>query len=240
MPATLRSERFVGREREIARIAVALEAAAEGHSQRVLISGPGGIGVSRLVDESIRRVGRLSEPFAILRWRAVAGRSGEPYAPLIEGLRPFLAGLPDAERTRLLGPGADAMSGLLPGIRGAGRDAGARPLRVGPDRRAAWLAEAVLGMLERAGERRPVLLVLEDLHVADAATRALAVFLARVSRPSRLCILATFGSDRLVRGDPLLVDLAAIADAADPPERLELGPLRRDELADLITGIEGD
>jgi hypothetical protein len=108
MPATLRSERFVGREREIARIAVALEAAADGHSHRVLISGPGGTGVSRLVDESIRRVGRLSEPFKILRWRAVAGRSGEPYAPVIEGLRPFLSGLSGPERQRLLGPGGDA------------------------------------------------------------------------------------------------------------------------------------
>jgi len=244
MLATLRSERFVGREREIARIAVALEAAAEGHSQRVVISGPGGTGVSRLVDESIRRVGRLTEPFAILRWRAVAGRSWEPYAPVIDGLGPFLGELPDTERRRLLGPGADALAALFPGVgdrrRDDGHPEGTRALRVGPDRRAARLAEAVLGMLERAGERRPVFLALEDLHVADAGTRALAVFLARVSRPSRLCIIATYGSDRLVRGDPLLVDLAAMADTADPPDRLELGPLSRDELADLVAGIEGE
>ncbi|MCI0584861.1 MAG: AAA family ATPase, partial [Chloroflexi bacterium] len=245
MPATLRSERFVGREREIARIAVALEAAAEGRSQRVLISGPGGTGVSRLVDESVRRVGRLAEPFTILRWRAVAGRAGEPYAPVIEGLGPFLAALPGDERRRLLGPGGEALAALLPGVRDAIGDDGSptdrpRPLRVGPDRRAAWLAEAVLGMLERAGEDRPVLLALEDLHIADAGTRALAVFLSRVSRPSRVCILATYGSDRLVRGEPLLVDLAAIAEAADPPDRLDLGPLSRDELADLVAGIEGE
>ena len=266
MPPTLRSERFVGRDREIARIAVALEAAAEGRSHRVLISGPGGTGVSRLVDESVRRVGRLAEPFTILRWRAVAGRSGEPYAPVIEGLRPFLDELSDADRRWLVGPGAEALAALLPEIRhGRGGDAGGAtaegataegaiargtaaggtaanppPLRVGPDRRAAWLAEAILGLLERAGERRPVLLALEDLHLADAGTRALAVFLARVSRPSRLCILATYGNDRLVRGDPLLVDLAAIADTADPPDRLDLGPLSRDELADLVAGIEGE
>ena len=240
MPARLRSERFVGREREIARIAVALEAAADGHSRRILLSGPGGAGVSRLVDESIRRVGRLAEPFTILRWRAVAGRRGEPYHPVIEGIRPYLASLAGPERARVVGPGADALSVLLPGIRGRDRVDGPRQLRVGPDRRAARLAEAVLGMLERASERRPVLLALEDLHVADAATRALAVFLARVSRPSRLCILVTHGTDRLVRGDPLLADLAAIIDAADPPDRLELGPLTRDELADLVAGIEGE
>jgi DNA-binding CsgD family transcriptional regulator/tetratricopeptide (TPR) repeat protein len=240
MPARLRSERFVGREREIARIAVALEAAADGWSRRVLLSGAGGTGVSRLVDESVRRVGRLAEPFAVLRWRAVAGRSGEPYAPVIEGLRPYLAALDDAERARVIGPGADALSAFLPETPVTQQVAGPRPLRVGPDRRAAWLAEAVLGMLERSGERRPVLLVLEDLHLADAATRALAVFLARVSRPARLCVLVTYGTDRLIRGDALLADLAAIADAAEPPDRLELGPLSRDELADLVAGIEGE
>lgn len=240
MPPRLRSERFVGRGREIARIAVALEAAADGQSRRVLLSGAGGTGVSRLVDESVRRVGRLAEPFAVLRWRAVAGRSGEPYAPAIEGLRPYLAALDDAERARVLGPGADALSAFLPETRANERAAGPRPLRVGPDRRAAWLAEALLGLLERAGERRPVLLVLEDLHLADAATRALAVFLARVSRPARLCVLVTYGTDRLIRGDALLADLAAIADAAEPPDRLELGPLSRDELADLVAGIEGE
>ncbi|HET9436227.1 MAG TPA: AAA family ATPase, partial [Candidatus Limnocylindrales bacterium] len=240
MAAALRSERFVGREREIARIALALEAASDGQSRRILLSGPGGTGVTRLVDESVRRVGRLAEPFAILRWRAVAGRTREPYAPAIEGLRPYLESLDEAERLRVAGPSADALATILPGVVGRSADGAERPLRVGPDRRAAWLAEAVLGMLERASERRPVLLALEDLHLADAATRALAVFLARVSRPARVCILATYGTDRLVRGDPLLADIAAIADGADPPDRLELGPLSRDELADLVTGIEGE
>lgn len=245
MVASLRSARFVGREREIARIAVALEAAADGRSRRVLVSGAGGTGVSRLLDESVQRIGRLVEPFTVLRWRAVTGRSGEPYAPVIDGLGPYFAAVGEAERRRLLGPGAEALSLLFPelGLPEVGPvepDASQRPLRVGPDRRAAWVAEAVLGVLERAGERHPVLLALEDLHLADAATRALAVFLARVSRPARLCVAVTYGTDRLVRGDGLLADLASIVDVAEPPDRLELGPLTRDELAGIIAGIEGE
>ena len=238
MPARYRSDRFVGRAREISRLAVALEAAAEGQSRRLLIAGPGGVGVSRLIDESVLRVGRLSEPFAVLRWRAWAGRTREPYAPVIAGLRAFLSGLEAGERARILGPGADAIATLLPDL--GGTPPAPRALRVGEDRRAAWVAEAVMRTLERIGERRPVLLALEDLHLADAATRALAVFLARVSRPSRVCTIATYGTDNLVRGDPFLADVAAIAEVADPPDRLELGPLGPDELADLIAGIEGE
>ncbi len=236
MPMT--SARFVGRERELSRIALALDAAAAGQSRRILIAGAGGVGVSRLIDESARRVAGLVQPFAVLRWRAYGGLQLEPYAPVIGGIRRFLEELPAPERARTIGPGSDALAMLLPDLVPPARTGLA--LRVGPDRWAAWTAEAVMGLLERAAETRPVLLVLEDLHVADAATRALAVFLARVTRPARVCFVATYGTDRLIVGDPLLGDVAAIADAADPPDRLELGPLGRDELAQLIAGIEGE
>ena len=221
----------------LSQIAVALEAAAEGHGPRLLITGPGGSGVSRLIDESVRRVGRLAEPFTVLRWRAYPGRSLEPYAPVILGLRTFLEHLDEDELGRVVGPRADALRMLLPElipVRTAGPD-----LRVGSDRQAAWVAEAVLGVLERAADHQPVLLVLEDMHVADAATRSLAVFLARVSRPDRICFVATYATDPGRVDSSVLADLAAIADTADPPNRLELGPMVRDELAQLITAFEG-
>lgn len=238
MPAGLTSARFVGRERELSRIALALDAAAAGQSRCVLISGAGGVGVSRLIDESTRRVATLAEPFAVLRWRAYAGLQLEPYAPVIAGLRNFVATLPAQERARTIGSGSSALAMLLPDLVPPVR--AGLSLRVGPDRRAASVAEAVMGMLQRAAEIRPVLLVIEDLHLADAATRGLAVFLARVTRPARVCFVATYRTDRLIDGDPLLGDVAAIADAADPPDRLELGALGRDELAQLIAGIEGE
>jgi DNA-binding CsgD family transcriptional regulator/tetratricopeptide (TPR) repeat protein len=240
MPPTS-SERFVGRDREISRLAVALEAAAGGASRRLLVDGVGGVGVTRLMDEAARRVGRLGDPFTVVRCRAVAGRSSEPYAPIIDGLRPFLASLPESELGRVVGPGAPTIARLLPdqAVRLGGGNGGVDALAVGLDRRVTRSAEAVLGIMERAGERRPILLVLEDLHLADAASRAVAVFLARVPRPARVCVVATYGTDSLGRGHPFHADLAAISDAADPPERLTLGPLVRDELAGLIAGVEG-
>src|SRR6185295_18942271 len=99
--------------------------------------------------------------------------------------------------------------------------------------RAAWTAEAVQGLLERAGEQRPILLVLEDLHHADAGTRGLASFLARVARPARVCLVMTYGVDRIARGHPLVPELSAITGSADPPARLELGPLDRFDMAQL-------
>src|SRR5262245_52459621 len=242
MPARFSSERFVGRERELSHLAVALEAAAAGRSPRLLVSGGGGVGVSRLVTEAVRRVGRLSEPFQVVRCTAVPARQRAAYGPIVEGLAPWLASLDDAELTRVAGPGTEPIARLLPSIapRLGGAILHARRESIAPERRGAWIAEAIQGLLERAGERRPILLVLEDLHHADAGTRALATFLARVARPARLCLVLTYGVDRLSRGHPLLPELAAITSAADPPARLDLGPLDRFDLAQLVTEIDGE
>ena len=108
------SERFVGRERELSRLAVALDSAGNGRSPRVLIGGAGGSGVSRLVDETVRRVGRLDTPFRVVRCTAFAARRWAAYAPIADGLRPWLAGLDDSELRRVVGPGAEPLATLLP------------------------------------------------------------------------------------------------------------------------------
>ena len=242
MPARFSSERFVGRERELSHLAVALEAAVDGRSPRLLVSGRGGVGVSRLVSEVVRRVGRLQQPFQVIRCTAVPARGRAAFGPIIEGFTPWLSALGDSELRAAVGSGAEPMARLLPAVapRLASEIRHARRESIAPERRSAWIGEAIQGLLERAGERQPILLVLEDLHHADAGTRALATFLARVARPTRMCLVMTYGTDRLSRGHPLLPELASITGAADPPAQLELGPLDRFDLAQLVTEIEGE
>ena len=242
MPAKFSSERFVGRERELSQLAVALEAAVDGRSPRLLVSGRGGAGASRLVSEAVRRVGRLSRPFQVIRCTAVPGRGRAAYGPIIEGFTPWLAALDDPDLRRFVGPGAEPIARLLPAIapRLAGEIRHARRDAIAPERRGAWIGESVQSLLERAGERQPILLVLEDLHHADAGTRSLATFLARVARPARLCLVLTYGSDRISRDHPLQPQLTSIASSAEPPAHLELGPLDRFDLAQLVTEIEGE
>src|SRR5207253_1390914 len=76
--------------------------------------------------------------------------------------------------------------------------------------------------------------------VADASTRALVSFVARVTREQRLCLVATYQPDRLTRGHPLAGDVAGLTDSPRPPHRIGLGPMSRPELADLIHEIEGE
>ena len=102
------------------------------------------------------------------------------------------------------------------------------------------MLEAILGCVSRIARRGPVLLILEDLHHADAGTRSAVSFLSRAGRDQRLCLALTFEPDRLVREHPLARTIAALGDERSPLRRLDLVPLGRDETADLIAEIEGE
>ena len=149
--------------------------------------------------------------------------------------------MPDDDLGEVLGTATEEVVRLIPGLaarvdgtRGAGRRLGT----VVPERRQPRLLEGVLGVLGRLGERRPVLLIIEDLHRADAGTRALVTFLARIARSHRLAIVGTYQADAIRREDPWSLDLAGLDAAPRPPSTLTLPPLTRDELARLIAAIE--
>jgi DNA-binding CsgD family transcriptional regulator/tetratricopeptide (TPR) repeat protein len=243
MAVRFTSARFVGRERELARLAVALDQASGGRSTTLLIGGSGGLGASRLLTETERRLASLPGSFTVIRGRPTAAQSADPYAPIVAGLDPVLAAIPDAELGAVLGPGAADLASLFPALGSRIERLGIAPVRPSitlPERRQARLMERLLGVFAALGEREPVLLVVEDLHRADAATRAVVTFLARISRPYRLALVATFQLDEVTRSHALHADIAAMADTPRPPERMDLAPFGRDELADLVEGIEGE
>ena len=241
MPARYTSARFVGREDAFARLATVIRSSAAGDSGTLLIDGTAGVGTSRFIDEAIRRVSGLQEPMAVMRGAAYGPWTDAPYQPVIRALRPMLAALSDDELVAVLGTATGEIVRLIPELaeRVDGRHHDARSVpTVVPERRQPRLLEAVLGVLGRLGERRPVLLIIEDLHRADAGTRALVTFLARIARYHRLAIIGTYQADAIRREDPWALDLAGLAGAPRPPSLLTLPPLSRDELARLIASIE--
>ncbi|MDQ2966173.1 MAG: AAA family ATPase, partial [Chloroflexota bacterium] len=243
MPTSFTSARFVGREGPFGRLAAALDATARGHATTLLVSGGAGHGVSRFLSEVELRLRTLTEPFAFIRGRALPAGTDDPYAPVLRAIGPLLRELTDAELGAVLATGAEDVVRLLPdlGLRLAPLGMlPARPSVASAERRQARVLEAVLGAIGRLSERRPVVLVVEDLHHADAATRALVAFLARISRAQRLCLIATYQPGELTRSHPLAAEIARIVDSPRPPEQLEIGPLSRDEIAGLIEGIEGE
>jgi DNA-binding CsgD family transcriptional regulator/tetratricopeptide (TPR) repeat protein len=243
MPPRYTSARFVGREEAFARLAVGLDDAANGRTRTLLLGGTAGVGVTRFLDEAIVRLRALPEPMTVLRATAWPASADEPYGPIVRAIGPALLELSPAVLAEILGPATTEVVRLLPDLIaplasiGAPTDAGGA---TAPERRQARTLEGILGLLGRLGEQRPVILVLEDLHLADAASRALVTFLARVAQEQRLAIIGTHQPDVVARDDPWTSDLAAMLDGPRPPERVTLPPLDRDELAAVIEGIQGE
>ena len=209
----------------------------------MLIGGSAGVGVTRLLDEAIDRMATLTEPLTILRASAWPGGE-EPYGPLLRAIGPTLRGLPPKDLGDRLGPASPEILRLLPDLAArldeAGVESPGDAMITAPERRQTRTLEGILGLLGRLGEQQPVVLILEDVHRADAATRALVTFLARIARSQRLAIIGTHQPDVVMREDPWAADLAILAAAPRPIERWTLPPLDRDELAELIEGIEGE
>lgn len=207
----------------------------------MLIGGHPGVGVSRFLDEAIGRIGGLHEPMTVLRGRARPAGTDDPYGPFVRALEPLLSALPDDELDRALGPAAGDVALMLPEVAARLERAGvpARPPG-SPERRQARTFEAVLGTLGRLGEARPVVVVIEDLHHADAATKALVAFLGRIAAHQRLALIASEAVDGPLRSDPWTESGSALGAAETPPSRLLLPPLDRSELATLIEGLEGE
>jgi DNA-binding CsgD family transcriptional regulator/tetratricopeptide (TPR) repeat protein len=232
---------FVGRERELARLAGALQRAAAGQPSRVVVTAPAGAGATRLLDELAERVAALPE-VVLVRGTAVESATGEPYQALVEGLATTLASLSDVRLRMVVGRSAHDLVAVMPSLdaRLQALDIDRSPPRlVAPDERGSRVLEALIGLIERLAATGVVLLVLEDLHWADPATRAFVAAMLRVRRHLPLCLLMSYRPEDLSRRHPWRP--LALALEADPgTERLELAPLDADAEERLVTGIQGD
>jgi len=221
---------FFGRDRELAALEVARKQAhTSGQAQLVLISGEAGMGKTALVAQAARAAHAAG-------WIVLFGHADEDlgvaYHPWIEVLETLVrhgeprlvTGLPAAQRAALgrAVPEADD---------GAARVAD-------PDMERLLLWEAVTGLLAAASRQAPVLVVLDDLHWADAATLVLLRHVAAASDPLHAVVVCTYRGTDLRRGDPLSNLLADLHREANVT-RVELAGLEDTEVVELIEAAAG-
>jgi DNA-binding CsgD family transcriptional regulator/tetratricopeptide (TPR) repeat protein len=208
---------MIGRSAELAELEAALADAAQDHASVAFVAGEAGVGKTRLLAELMERA-RGGDALVLAGETVDFGGEGElPYLPLVAALRP-LARERDAALTEAVAP-------LLPG-----RDVGAGDQ--------ARLFEGLLELLQVLGERRPVLLVIEDLQWADRSTRAALAFLARSLTDERVLVVGSYRPDELGRSHPLRALLAEL-EVAPRVRRVQLEPLSREELAELLADVLG-
>jgi DNA-binding CsgD family transcriptional regulator/tetratricopeptide (TPR) repeat protein len=232
---------FVGRERELARLAAGLERAASRQPARIALRGPAGIGISRLLTELQARLADLPD-VVVLRAAAYEPQEGVPYAPLSAALGPSLESLDDERLADVIGSAGLEATELVPSIAQRVRRLGLipqDPMRSSPDQQASRLLEAVIGILTRRAGDGVVVLALEDLHHADPGTRRFVETMLRIGRELPICLIVTYRPDELHRRHPML-GLASIIGGDPIIEKVSLGPLERHEVMGLIEGLTGE
>lgn len=172
--------KVVGREAELGVLSDALEEAASGVGSLWLLLGDAGIGKTCLVEETGARA--RARGFRVLWGRAWEAGGAPTYWPWIQALRMLVDS----------GAAARSLAELL-GLVGMPVDDG------GTDASAARFArmDATCTWLLREAASTPILVVLEDLHAADASTIELFELLGATVRGGRLVVVGTARPERL-------------------------------------------
>jgi predicted ATPase len=241
MGSRLISTAFIGRRAQLAELAGAFAAARGGVPATVLLGGEGGAGKSRLTAEFAGQA-RSQGARVLIGGCQQFGTEALPFAPFAAVIRTLVREDGAAALTELLGGRTGEIARLLPELgppgpepaEPAGRCSGAYP---GNGR--ARLFEQMLTLLQQLGERRPVVLGIEDLHWAGPSTRDLLAFLVgRQPVLPGVLIIGSFRTDELHRTHPLRPLLAELARLAWI-QRTELPPLTRRETAGLLAAVLG-
>jgi adenylate cyclase len=234
---------LVGRSQELGRIQAAFDRMLAGQTQVVRLVGEAGIGKTRLVGaflESLREQGRLDG--VTLRRAAASSLDARSYGVMAAILRDGYGILPDE-------PPASARNRLVSGMRELGlpdediariTPAVARVLGIAdedgapgpsdPEQVRRQIVLAVRTMMEHRLAREPVLLVIEDLHWADAASVELLRLLADRLCDRQLMLVLTHRPD---------FDAAAIVTTKAAQSAVRLLPLSRLETTSLFEGLFG-
>ncbi|MEU6428167.1 BTAD domain-containing putative transcriptional regulator [Microbispora sp. NPDC046973] len=242
---------LVGREPHLRRIAERLDDLRRGVGGVFLVSGESGIGKTRLAEAA---ASMAAERGAAVAWsRCVEGSGAPAFWPWIQALdalgtdrapktahAPATAPAAAADSAPATGEAAETgnaaeageAGGELAGLAHRLSD-GDRTDTADPDTARFLLHDSVARALAQRACAAPVLVVVEDLHWADAASLKLLTFLGADLHRVPLLVLAT------VRTEPA-VDRQALTEALGEltrqrgTERMTVAPLTREQIADYL------
>jgi DNA-binding winged helix-turn-helix (wHTH) protein/tetratricopeptide (TPR) repeat protein len=229
--AAAASDVLVGREPEVERLSQAMDAARHGGGGRVcFISGEPGIGKTRLAEEMANRAVRSG-------WRVLSawchdGEGAPSYWPWIQLLRAHIAETKPAELRSHLGPGLEVIGESIPELRhvlGVVRDAAGSPR----EEARFYLFDAITRLFMAAARRKPLLLLLDDLHTCDAPSLRLLAFLCREGVRAPLLVLGTHRSSDMDMSE-LFREVLGEIERHGHCERIPLSGLSRGAVGSLV------
>jgi class 3 adenylate cyclase len=222
---------FAGRAKERTALDDAWKETVAGACRLVFLAGEPGIGKTRLASE-------FATDVATLGGVLLAGRCdemvSEPYQPFAEALR-FQLTQPDGALS--LGDTPEELVRLAPDLAMLHPELGSA-LASTPDAERIRFFEAVRSWLAQVGSHSPLLLVLDDVHWADAGSLLLLRHVVATDPVPGLLVLVTYRDTDLDRMHPLSAMLSDFHRRADAV-RIALKGLAEDDVAEFVTLASG-
>jgi DNA-binding SARP family transcriptional activator len=221
---------FVGRGPELAELIAGLDDAWAGRGRLFLLAGEPGIGKSRLAEELIAHA--TARGASVLVGRCWEAGGAPAYWPWVQSLRAYMRESDSAALRSQLGAGAADLAHIVPELRE--RFPGLpQPPALESEGARFRLFDATAEFFRNASATRPIVLVLDDLHAADAPSLLLLRFLARQLWSSGMLLLAAYRDVDPPPAQPLTEMLAEVA--REPvTRRLSLGGLSAGEVVDRV------
>ena len=222
------SPALVGREAELSLLEDALLSALRGEGGVVVLGGEAGMGKSRLARELGNQAQRLG--CTVMAGACSEAELSLPYLPFLEAIGNYLTKQDVAVLRERLGRAAEELGQLFPQMGHAG------PVAGDPVMSKLRLFEAIVLLLTDAARSRGVLLVIEDIHWADPATRELVDYATRRLRSTQVMLLATYRTDELHRKHALLPNLQAWRRSGQA-QLVEIGALSAQGVKSMVMAI---
>lgn len=225
------SPRFVGRAAELAALRVAVDQAVDGRPCTALLESPAGGGKSRLAAETAA-VAAERGAVVVLGSCVDLGGSPLPYAAIADVFRGLQRQFGVDALLERVGPWAPDLAALLPAL---GSPPSATVATPGAGH--ARVLGGTRDLLESCSELAPLVLVIEDLHWADAATRDVVVYLARTLRDARILTIVTVRTEGVPAGGTLrgvLTELRRLPGLLDLPLPALTPAYVRDQVAAIL------
>ncbi len=167
---------FVGRQREMGELKGCLEDALSGRGRLVTLVGEPGIGKTRTAQELATYAGLRGAQ--VLWGRSYEEQGVPPYWPWVQGIRSYVREVDPHQLRSDMGAGAADIAELVSDVREQlpGLD---MPPKMEPEQARFRLFDSITAFLKTASLRRPLVLVLDDLHWADQPSLMLLQFVAR-------------------------------------------------------------
>ena len=225
-----RERPFVGRRRILDRLTRRYALAGDASTQFALLCGEPGVGKTRIVSEFARLA---HDDGAIVLYGRSNAESIVPYQPFITAIQHYLAHRHDEALAKKLDLELCELGRFIPGLRRSTATLAA-PLAAEPEARRYRLFEAVTRLLTYVAEESPVVLILDDLHWADASTALLLRHVVQGLQDARLLVLGTMRDVESCRSEDLVQLLARMRPQQHAFERISVQGLDADETAALV------